>query len=355
MCTNRLSKRARGFTLVELLVVIAIIGILVALLLPAVQAAREAARRMQCGNNMKQLGIALHNYHDTYKLLVPRKQGTSPNPTGNANRLSGFIGILPFMEQQPMYDQIMAGDPSGTPAPGGPVGWASWTVWDQSPDGLRCPSDNYTGAPQVTNSYMFSVGDQIDNNRDRQDIRGVFAYRRGINFAAITDGTSNTIAMSEHLRGNFARGGNNRPQIKVSMVGSVDPRTNPGACLNTHTNGIYTNVAEAKSRFGTRWTDGQTERVGFTTVTPPNGPSCYEGTNNNADSVHNVIAPSSNHPGGVMGVFCDGSTRFINDTIDTGSLSTVAAWSGSPADSGTSPFGVWGAMGSKDGGEPSQP
>jgi len=266
------------------------------------------------------------------------------------------------MEQQPSYDQIMAGGPAGNPPPGGPEGWSSgpavatwssgYAAWNNAPEGLRCPSGNYTGTPNSTHNYMFSVGDQIDNNRDRTDIRGVFAYRRGINFSAILDGTSNTIAMSEHLRGAFGRGGNSQPKIKVATVGSVDPRTNPGACLLTHTKGVYNNVGEAKSYFGTRWTDGQTERVGFTTVTPPNGPSCYEGTNVNADSAHSVVAPSSNHPGGVMGVFCDGSTRFINETIDTGNLTSVAAWSGTPANSGISPFGVWGAMGSKDGGEP---
>ncbi|QDV14921.1 hypothetical protein CA51_48310 [Rosistilla oblonga] len=344
-------SRRNGFTLVELLVVIAIIGILVGLLLPAVQAAREAARRMQCSNNLKQLGISLHNYHDTYKSFVPRKQGTGTcgSPRDNCNRLSGFIGLLPFMEQKPMYDQIMAGD--GTRPPGGPEGWASWSVWDQAPEGLRCPSGAYSGTPDSTNNYMFSVGDQIDNNRDRTDVRGVFAYRRGARFADITDGTSNTIAMSEHQRGNFSRGTNSQPRIQMSIIGSVDPRTNPGACLQTHTNGIYNNVAEVKSRFGTRWTDGQTERVGFTTVIPPNGPSCHEGTDVNADAAHSVISPSSYHPGGVMSVFCDGSVRFISDTIDTGSLSSVAAWRGTGYDSGTSPFGVWGAMGSKNGGE----
>ena len=90
------SRRRQAFTLVELLVVIAIIGILVALLLPAVQAAREAARRMECSNNLKQLGLALHNYHDTFKVFVPRKQESH---VGYSNRHSGFIALLPFMEQ----------------------------------------------------------------------------------------------------------------------------------------------------------------------------------------------------------------------------------------------------------------
>src|SRR5688500_13046230 len=99
-----------GFTLVELLVVIAIIGILVAMLLPAVQAAREAARRSSCSNNIKQLGIACHNYHDVHKTLPPMRIGW---PYGNNSEcLSGFVSLCPFMEQQPLANQVRGGDPS---------------------------------------------------------------------------------------------------------------------------------------------------------------------------------------------------------------------------------------------------
>src|SRR5512143_367601 len=101
-------RRRSAFTLVELLVVIAIIGILIALLLPAVQAAREAARRSQCTNNLKQLGLALHNYHDTHQMFVYRKGGTTGGSATQSNqgRLSGFIPLLPYWEQRPMYDRI---------------------------------------------------------------------------------------------------------------------------------------------------------------------------------------------------------------------------------------------------------
>ena len=112
--------RRRGFTLVELLVVIAIIGILVALLLPAVQAAREAARRMQCTNNHKQLGLAVHNYHDTYKSLPARAGGTQgPTNLDNQGWLSAWIVLLPFYEQAPMYEQITAGDAANGISPWG--------------------------------------------------------------------------------------------------------------------------------------------------------------------------------------------------------------------------------------------
>src|SRR5688500_19565009 len=101
--------RSRGFTLIELLVVIAIIAILIALLLPAVQQAREAARRTQCKNNLKQLGLALHNYHDTYNVFPPRQTGSGHINTGRQRMaISGFVSLSPFFEQKPLYDRIMA-------------------------------------------------------------------------------------------------------------------------------------------------------------------------------------------------------------------------------------------------------
>ena len=141
----------KGFTLVELLVVIAIIGILVALLLPAVQAAREAARRMQCSNNLKQFGLALHNYHDVYKAFPPRRGGTAgygyvgatDRYDGNYDRKSAFIFLLAFLEQQPLADQVAAGNVLNTNGrmipPGGPAGWyfnANWTPW--GPRSVSC-------------------------------------------------------------------------------------------------------------------------------------------------------------------------------------------------------------------------
>ena len=110
---QRTRFRHTGFTLVELLVVIAIIGILVGLLLPAVQAAREAARRMECSNNLKQFGIALHTYHDSHNSMVYRKGGTTGGTADQSNqgRRSGFISLLPFLEQEGMWNEISSGQP----------------------------------------------------------------------------------------------------------------------------------------------------------------------------------------------------------------------------------------------------
>jgi len=340
-------SQPKGFTLVELLVVIAIIGVLIALLLPAVQQAREAARRMQCSNQLKQLGLALHNYHDTYGVFVPRKQGTG-NP-GNRNRASGFIGLLPFLEQNAMHQQIAAGDPTaGTPIPPwGPQAWGGWSVWNTPPQMLLCPSATSENPRNDAVNYMFSVGDQIDNNRDRTNLRGVFARRDGVGFSDITDGSSNTIAMSERLITNYGIGAKSgEVNIKHgTATGFSNLRTNPGECLTAANGNFFDDPSVVKGRTGYKWTDGQVEKLGFCTILPPNAPSCIEGGNIHGDGQHTVMSANSNHPGGVLGLFCDGSVSFITDTINTGDLSAGAVTSGS------SPYGVWGAMGSKAGGE----
>ncbi len=363
-------QRRRGFTLVELLVVIAIIGILIALLLPAVQAAREAARRSQCTNNLKQLGLALHNYHDTYGCFPFRKGGTAACTTistgygnrrnGNCNRLSGFIPLLPYLEQTPMYEQIRSGEPAQSISPGGPAGWEGWPVWENSPDVLLCPSDNgYPDNRGPYNSYAFSIGDQVASVRDATDVRGLFAYSRVVRIADILDGTSNTVAMSERvcharLPDNWDGSGNaltvgprQVEHVQGQAVGIGGLVASPIVCRSAAvTDGRYFQAGmRVISPFGRRWTDGQPTIVAFNTVLPPNSPACAEDTTTWRDQVNVVIPPSSRHPGGVNVLLADGSVRFISDTIDTGNLAAQQAASG------PSVYGVWGALGSKAGGD----
>ena len=354
-------KRRRGFTLVELLVVIAIIGVLVALLLPAVQAAREAARRTQCNNNLKQLGLALHNYHDTYGAFVFRRGGTEGGgSTNNNGRLSGFIPLLPFFEQGALYDQIQGGDP-----PGGPRPWDTWSTWEVAPPMLKCPSDPgphrggvYRNDTRV-HSYSFSVGDQVDSIRDGEHLRGMFMRRSGVNMSEVTDGTSNTIAMSERLINAPVASGGSWLEIGAREVehtlgiamGIGGLRDSPMLCLTT-TDGRYfqqgTQAVGGAGRTGLSWQDGQPHYVGFNTVLPPNAPSCGEDSANSGDQHHLVLPPTSRHPGGVNVLLVDGSVRFISETIDTGNLGVRQP------DRGPSRYGVWGALGSKAGGESSQ-
>jgi prepilin-type N-terminal cleavage/methylation domain-containing protein/prepilin-type processing-associated H-X9-DG protein len=361
-----------AFTLVELLVVIAIIGVLVALLLPAVQAAREAARRTQCGNNLKQLTLALHNYHDTYQSFVYRRGGTqvpNTNDGSNRGRLSGFIPLLPFIEQKAMYDNIAQGDPGIGVPPQGKVAWNSWPTtsgakhigWNDSPDSLLCPSDNgYSTKRGRLNSYAFSVGDQVENNLNGLGghLRGPFGLAANTyNMGHITDGTSNTLAFSERVNHQKVPSnpykqqapGNVGTSTELEHVLGVATRVSglinrPSLCRATSNGKYFLAGTPVSSRFGISWHDGQTAYIGFSAVLPPNAPACSDG-GDWGDQAHMVVPPSSRHPGGVNASLCDGSVRFISNTINTGNLNARQRATGA------SVYGVWGAMGSKDGGD----
>ncbi len=357
--------RRSGFTLVELLVVIAIIGILIALLLPAVQAAREAARRSQCTNNLKQVCLSLHNYHDANRVFPSMRIGTG-NPDGgdwdsNGQRLSGLVSILPYLEQSGLYSQISSKWTSGTytAAPGGPRPWrGEYQPWRAQVPAYICPSDSGAGTRTTTsiafNNYRFCVGDSInernnDTNSSDSNTRGLFARRAKNGMESASDGTSNTLALAERTICADTERGKVVSDVAHSVAGAD---TNPGACLALPTSkGIYASGVNLFTgtpgnwRAGSRWSDGAVFYAGFTTVIGPNGPSCMQTA---ADSARAIMTPSSYHPGGINAALADGSVRFINDSIETGNLALP------PVQSGPSPYGVWGAMGSKNGGEPNQ-
>ena len=340
-------RAQRGFTLVELLVVIAIIGVLVALLLPAVQSAREAARRMQCSNNQKQIGLALHNYHDVYNRF-PYLRGGRNNPSGRCGDYHGLVSTLPYFEQGSRFDEIMA------VAARNPYDNA-FAPWHGKMQMLLCPSSNPPQNHRYPNlpfrSYHFSVGTTIIDNYFR-DTTGLFAFQSAgatgapcvgasthKGFKDIVDGSSNTVAVSEKgLMGTMATKHIYGQSVYSFSATSMD--NNPAVCLATAQNGKYISGTVADWTAGNLWAFGHPHWGAFTTRLPPNSPSCYDG-GSNPSNWSGIFSPSSFHPGGVLACMADGSVRFINQSIDCGNYGAAPNRN----------YGVWGALGTINGGE----
>ncbi|MEX1026649.1 MAG: DUF1559 domain-containing protein [Candidatus Paceibacterota bacterium] len=312
----KLSSRIRergGFTLVELLVVIAIIGILVALLLPAVQAAREAARRMSCGNNLKQIGLAIHNYHDTYKSF-PAGGITEGNCCATRSRTTWTISILPFLEAQPLYDRydfnVFNEDPQNQ------------FVRESEMPAYACPSDINEGrlnrpesGPGSGLDYRMGSYRAISGMSDGS---GWFDNAEGLvlpkqwkgalhsvwpaqglsweRFATVTDGTSNTLMVGEYGTETRNRRGTFWAYTYTSYNESSATLNQPRTLLNDYDRCVAIGGAGGAN-------------------------SCKRGF-------------GSFHPGVIQFVRVDGAVRAVNLTIDSTVYTGMATIAGGEAVSG---------------------
>ena len=322
----------RGFTLIELLVVIAIIAVLIALLLPAVQAAREAARRAQCVNNLKQIGLALHNYHSTNDKF----------PIGGANNGNGTVGatgttwqgvsaqgqMMGYLEQSQIYNSInfnlyMVGLAS-------PPGDVNATARNAIINAFLCPSDPNSGSGKTNyNNYLASGGTTAQGNTGTTT--GLFAMSAAYGIQDVIDGTSNTVAYSEKVVGNTAnvRWRGNGIQ-GTGVVGVFDASTLVGNTAST----LYSDLAQCNTQFATGafgtnivsncgqyWLLGTQTFTMFMTIVPPNSKqypwgNCRNGCGTCSPDASQYVNAGSLHSGGVNTLMGDGSVRFVKDSIN---------------------------------------
>jgi prepilin-type N-terminal cleavage/methylation domain-containing protein len=332
-------RRHRAFTLIELLVVIAIIAVLIALLLPAVQQARESARRTQCKNNLKQIGLALHNYHDTY-ISFPAAMYFSNFPSGglagyqqsNGATMHGpswLVGMLPYFDQAPLYNQVNFSQSMGSTF--------NANVVQANLAALRCPTDSFSTAGNkfidtgnmgpnlwARGNYAASgYGPQTLNgvngpgnvNYRAQDVgkRGVMGWNGWGGINAVSDGTSNTVASWE-IRAGLTQG-------DVRGVWASG-RCGAGMIMNCSNSGGGYSSGDCYGINEGNHTGG--DDVNGCSDSPGQGMGCWNGGDGQS-------GPKSLHTGGVHALMCDGTVRFISQNLD----GTVMARLTAQADGGT--------------------
>jgi prepilin-type N-terminal cleavage/methylation domain-containing protein/prepilin-type processing-associated H-X9-DG protein len=332
--SSAVTQARAAFTLVELLVVIAIIGVLTALLLPAIQAARESARRSSCTNNMRQVGLAMHNFMDVNKRLPANGNYVwNGSAVTTTNAWSCMARILPFIEQENLFDGINFS-----------MSYSTQTYISSKRVGtFMCPSEaqdvgngtdpNYGNKHwpinYVANSGTWRVLTAKSTTMLTGD--GAFGPNKGRRAAEFTDGMSKTLACAEAKAFNNRIGGSaNTATFSTPLAPPVDIST---LSLGTFNPNSHTHV---------EWVDGKVHETGFTTVFTPNtvvsysaGGQIYDvdvvlATESNAGDTYAAVTSRSYHPEGVNALFMDGSVRFIQNSIE---------------------LVIWRAMGTREGGE----
>ena len=390
------SFRKDGFTLVELLVVIAIIGILIALLLPAVQAAREAARRMECTNKLKQIALGMHNHADV-KGHIP---GAACNITapgidyvgwwGTACEFGGtavggpywrqFMGyaypLLPYIEQQAAYETMskeILRDRTNANDNACPTSTGTNRISVIPVPAFWCPSDDAARKAALNEpnpcSYRACRGDHRTPGGMKQDTpRGFFQsqvkdatpsptgiIKNIVDFSVIIDGLSNSIAFAEGKiwRGDSTSSHKARFPVRGGYVYSTTGTPSVCAGLANSADGLLpeTLIARPYQMPGINFLMGESV-TNCCTILPPNSPFCSNNETYTAgDGSTCFSTPSSYHSGGVNVAMGDGSVRFISDTINCGNQGASSPAISSDTLIGESPYGVWGALGSICGGE----
>jgi prepilin-type N-terminal cleavage/methylation domain-containing protein len=328
-------KKRSGFTLVELLVVIAIIGVMVGLLLPAVQAAREAARRMSCSNNLKQLGLAFHNYHDTYKQL-PMAASPVVFPVGqvansNWHGYSAHTMILPYIEQSVVFDQLRFNERhySGDIVP--PAAVSPLAVSRTRINTFICPSDK--DFPSTTdigwNNYAVCHGSNLGYNVALANANGMFTRQKNQKFSDVLDGLSNTIMTGEFNKGDNTSGrfdiqggdfANNVPYPSgMPEVSRLPLQPITAAMLVAY--GDACNAAgpgSHRSPAGFRWIAPGQYNTSFNTVATPNWkyPACMDCNGCGQGDSRGIFPARSRHPGGAHHGLGDASVQFITESVD---------------------------------------
>jgi prepilin-type N-terminal cleavage/methylation domain-containing protein/prepilin-type processing-associated H-X9-DG protein len=323
----------RGFTLIELLVVIAIIGVLIALLLPAVQQAREAARRIQCTNNLKQIGLAMHNYESADGSFPPLGgAGIGPAEAPNAGRSIWWgPGVLLYltsqMEQNQLYNAFNWNVSAIIGCSGCP-NRLNTTVINASVKAFLCPSDTGATIFPAGTSYGASGGPAFRFDHNSGVSVGMFATPLAFGIKDCTDGTSNTVAFNEVLIGDNSTASANGAEVygvlnwpdgKNSGQGGGDTQIMPNAAallvqyIQQCDARRQTRTGEANDRHR-YWTSPRNRQGAFSNhLLPPNSSHAdCEGYNANAA----LATARSKHPGGVNSLFCDGSVKFIKGSID---------------------------------------